>query len=575
MNNKSNGKSRWTRWSGLIGGAWIALAALLAAALPAAAKTPAEKADAFLVGLIKANDPGVAVLVAQGGKILFEKGYGLADREHHVPVSPQTTFLIASVTKQFTASAILKLQEEGKLSVDDKLSKYIPDFPRGNEVTLRHLLTHTSGIHSYTVEPGFRNEVTNATTIEAIIEAMKKYPYDFDPGAKWHYDNAGYRLLGYIVEKVSGQSYGDFLRENFFQPLGMTNTGVYGAHADLPHEALGYCLGTNGFTRPLNFDMSWWGGAGAIYSTVEDLYRWNEGLFNGRVLDAASLQAAFTPVKENEAQVNSDSGYGFGWEVRRARGLRVIWHNGGLDGFRSMLLRAPDEKFTVAVLANAEPGRPNAIPELVAGEVGHFFLADKLAPLPTVNQQVSRKSYDALTGLYELDGKILTISRRGRHLFEQIGEGPGTEIFPESDLRFFSKTDTRITFAKDSSGKAVTLIFRTPDDLELAAPRAQAIAEAKVNPAVYDSLVGKYDYGDSAVDAEGRKVGTLTVTRKGNRLFTQFPGQPKAEIFPKSETEYFWKAGIAQLTFVKDAAGKVTKVIHHQDGQNIDAPKIQ
>src|SRR5215472_4123668 len=214
--------------------AMMTRATLLAAALPATAATaearPAasQKADALLSGLIETNDPGLAVLVAQNGKILFEKCYGLADREHTVPVTPLTTFRIGSVTKQFTASAILKLQERGKLSVNDKLSKYIPDFPRGDEVTLRHLLTHTSGIHSYTDNPDdFLSRVTNATTTLAIIEELKKHkpPYDFDPGTKWSYDNSGYLLLGYIVEKVSGQSYGDFLHENFFQPLGMTNTG--------------------------------------------------------------------------------------------------------------------------------------------------------------------------------------------------------------------------------------------------------------------------------------------------------------------------------------------------------------
>lgn len=540
-----------------------------------AAETSSEKADALLAGLVETNDPGLAVLVAQDGKILFENGYGLADRERHVPVTPQTVFLIGSITKQFTATAILKLQEEGKLSVNDKLSKYIPDFPRGDEVTLRHLLTHTSGIHSYTAVPGFLNGVTNATTIEAIIEAMKKDPYDFDPGTKWLYNNAGYRLLGYIVEKVSGQSYGDFLRENFFQPLGMTNTGIYRAQAGLPHEALGYGLGTNGFRRPLNWDMSWYGGAGELYSTVEDLYRWNEGIFNGRVLDADSLKAAFTPVKEYEEQVNSDSGYGFGWEVRRVRRLRVIWHDGSLNGFHSMLVRVPDEKLTMAILANAEPGRTNAIPKLLAGQLGKIFLADKLAPLPIVDTNVSPKSYDALTGLYKLSGKIMTISRRGPHLFEQLGDEPEIEIFPESDTRFFVKgADVQFTFVKDSSGKAVKLIFRTGDGIDLAAPLAKDITEVKVDPAVYDSLVGKFDCGNAIVDDYGNAV-ALTVTREGNRLFAQFTGQPKFEIFSKSETEYFSKVVDAQVTFVKDAAGKVTKAIFHKDGQSIDAPKIQ
>ncbi len=356
-----------------------------------AAKTPSEKADAWLAGLIQTNDPGFAVLVAQNGKILFEKGYGLADREHDVLVTPQTSFRIGSMTKQFTASAILKLQEEGKLNVEDKLSKYIPDFPRGNDVTLRQLLTHTSGIHDYSPEPAHWSDVAKPTTTEALIELIKKqkHLYDFDPGTKWSYDNSGYTLLGYIVEKVSGQSYGEFLRATFFLPLGMTNTGVYRAHLGLPHEAQGYSLGTNGFEPPFYIDPSWNGGDSALYSTVEDLYCWNEGIFNGRVLHAASLKAAFTPVAMETGQLNSGNGYGFGWFVGRYRGLRDISHGGGIPGFSSLLLRLPDEKFTVVVLANALGGRPNALPHDLVYQMVDIYLADKLALPAIANTNVS------------------------------------------------------------------------------------------------------------------------------------------------------------------------------------------
>lgn len=543
----------------------MALAALLAVALPATAETPSEKADALLAGLIKTNDPGLAVLVAQDGKILFEKGYGLADRKHHVPITPQTIFCIGSITKQFTASAILKLQEGGKLSVTNKLSKYIPVFARGDEVTLRELLNHTSGIHD---DSGSWNLVANDST-EAVTDAMKKATYDFDPGTKWSYDNSGYVLLGYIVEKVSGQSYGDFLRENFFQPLGMTNTGVCRANFDLPHEALGYDLETNGFEPALNTNPSSFGGAGALYSTVEDLYRWNEGIFNGRVLDAVSLQTAFTPVKMDENQdTNSSSGYGFGWMIRNYYGMQEIWHNGGVSGFESCLIRLPDAKLTVAVLANSYPGNPNDDPDRAARRLVKIFLAGKFAPLPLVNTRVSPKSYDALTGRYEIMGAIMVISRRGAHLFGQLAAQPESkaEIFPESATNFFTKLDSRFAFVKDSSGKAVKLIVHTYDGIEADASRAKDIAEAKVDPAVYDNLVGQYDYGNGVV---------LTVTRKGNHLFAQLTGQPMFEIFPESETTYFWKVMDAQVTFVKDATGKVTRAIHHHNGHTIDAPKIQ
>jgi CubicO group peptidase (beta-lactamase class C family) len=550
---------------------------LLVAASPAAEETPSQKAAALLDGLIDTNSPGLAVLVAQDGKILFEKGYGLADRQHNVPIIPQTTFCIASVTKQFTAAAILKLQEQGKLNTRDKLSKHIPDYPRGNEVTLRHLLTHTSGIHNYNDDPAFIERVTNRTT-DAIVEAMKKQPYDFDPGTKWRYANSDYMLLGCIVEKVSGQSYEDFLRENFFQQLGMTNTSVYVFHERpaLPNEAVGYGLGTNGFEPAPDLDWSWFGGAGALCSTVEDLYLWNEGLFNGRVLNAASLKTAFTPVHTRKHQINSDTGYGFGWGVSRYRGLRMIWHPGGGPGFSSMLARVPNEKFTVAILANAMPGSTNANPNVLACQLMNIFLADKLVPLPTVNTNISPKSYDALIGRYDFIppqawgpywGYILTIARRDGHLFSQIGNDPEQELFPRSQTEFFWKEggDAGITFVKGTRGKAVRLIFHQ-SGIATTAPRVKDITEAKVDPAVYDSLAGKYDYCYGTA---------LTIMRDGDHFFAQLDGQPKYEFFPKSETEYFSKAVDAQITFVKNPAGKVTRAIVHQGDEAIVVAKLQ
>jgi CubicO group peptidase (beta-lactamase class C family) len=484
--------------------------------------------------------------------------------EHHVPITPQTTFRIASVTKQFTAAAILKLQEEGKLSVEDKLSKYIPDFPRGDEVTLRHLLTHTSGIREY-----LSNQPDIATTTEAIFDKIKKCGYDFDPGAKWSYSNSGYVLLGYILAKVSGQSYGDFLRESFFQPLGMTNTGIYYTHLDLPHEAIGYSLETNGFKRPnwpgADNQPSWVGGDGVLYSTVEDLYRWNEGIFNGKVLGTASLKAAFTPVetKENHAHYHPKGpGYGFGWEINLYRGLRGVSHSGSIPGFSSYLLRLTDEKFTLTVLANSQPGRPNAYSSETLRQLVEIFLADKLVPLPVVNTNVSPESYGALTGRYELAGKIMIISRRGTHLISQYSGQTEFEIFPKSNTEFFLKAfDAQITFVMDKSGKAVKFItHQGGDDLE-----ATRLKDIEVDPAVYDSLAGKYDYGHGVV---------LTVTREGSHLFAQLTGQQKWEIFPKSETEYFWMVVDAQITFVRDANGKVTKAIRLRNGQTLEAPKI-
>jgi CubicO group peptidase (beta-lactamase class C family) len=247
---------------------------------------------------IQYSSPGAAVLVAQNGRIVFQQGYGSADRKNYKRITSETKFRIGSITKQFTASAILLLQEQGKLRVDDRLSKFIPDYPRGNEVTLHHLLTHTSGIHNYTSKPEFWETVTDYRTPEEMIEFFKHDPYDFNPGERWSYSNSGYFLLGYIVEKVSGQSYSDFLKNQIFTPLAMHNSGIYGTEL-LTEEALGYSYKNNKVEKALDRDMSTAYVAGAIYSTVTDLYRWNEAVFNSKVLNTTSLKATFTPVPQD------------------------------------------------------------------------------------------------------------------------------------------------------------------------------------------------------------------------------------------------------------------------------------
>ena len=187
----------------------------------------ASQVDALFEGSVRSDTPGAAVLIARGGKIKLEKGYGLARVESRLPVTSETRFRIGSITKQFTAAAILKLEEEGELSVNDPVSKYIPDWPKGGEVTIRHLLTHSSGIHNFTAKPAFQTNVTVATSLEALISSFKNDPYDFAPGEKFLYSNSGYVLLGFIIEKVSGEAYASYLRRTFFEPLGMKNTGVY------------------------------------------------------------------------------------------------------------------------------------------------------------------------------------------------------------------------------------------------------------------------------------------------------------------------------------------------------------
>ena len=532
---------------------------------------PEKLVESLFSGLVKSDSAGAAVLVAQNGRVLFEKGYGLADVEKHAAATPETKFRIGSITKQFTAAAILKLQEEGKLSVNDKLSKFIPDYPRGDEVTIHHLLTHTSGIHSYTSKPEFMESVTAPAKTDAHIQSFKNDPYDFDPGRKWLYNNSGYFLLGYIIEKVSGESYGDFLRKKFFDPLAMKNTGVHASTAVLEHEALGYQFEDGKFKRALNWDMSKAGGAGALYSTVGDLHRWNEGVFNGKVLKEPTLKAAFTPVVTGDGDTTQpkESGYGYGWSIQKQRGLQEIAHGGGLHGFASYLLRLPKENFTVVVLANCAPPPPGVDPTGLAHEVSELYLGEKLASreTPKIDTKVSPKALDAVIGRYDYGMGILTVMKEGDKVFAQLTGQPKFEIFPKSETEFFWKVvEAEVSFVKNDKGE-VTKAIHKQGGQTINAPRMEDAKEAKVEPKAFDAYVGRYDYGG------GKAV--MTITREGNRLFAQLTGQPKFEVFPKSETEFFWKVVNAQVTFVKDKSGKVTKAIHEQSGQKLDAPRME
>ena len=529
---------------------------------------PETLLDNIFTELTKGQTPGAAVLVARNGQFLFKKGYGYASLEHRVPITSETKFRIGSITKQFTAAAILRLQEQGKLSVSDPLSKFTPDFPKGNEVTIHQLLTHTSGIHSYTSKPDFLQSVTVPVKPDDLIQSFKNDPYDFAPGAKWAYNNSGYFLLGYIIEKVSGQSYADYLKTQFFEPIGMSNTGVHDSRAILEQEATGYAQEGKTLTKALNWDMSRAGGAGALYSTVEDLYRWNEALFSGKVLSEPSLKAAWTPVKTASQEKSPEEGYGYGWGVVKFRGLLEIQHSGGLHGFTSHLSRYPTENFTVAILANAVPPLPGLFPGELSHDIAQIYLGAKMESRPSLKaiSSLSSEVLDRYTGRYDYGGPILTVTREGNRLFAQLTGQPRFEIFPKSETEFFWKiVEAQVRFVQDSQGQVVKAIHRQGGTV-IEAARLEETRVAQVNPAALEAYTGKYDYG------QGR---TMIISREGDRLFAQLSDQPKFEIFPKSDTQFFWRVVNAQITFVKDANGKVTKGIHEQGGQTLEVRKIE
>ncbi len=526
--------------------------------------------DALFEEPTQGDRPGAAVLVAQNGEILYQKGFGFANLEHHVPITPETKFRIGSVSKQFTAAAILKLQEDGLLSVADPLSKYLPDYPRGNEVTIHHLLTHTSGIHSFTGREDFLKRVTTEVSHEEQVEWFKNDPYDFDPGEKWLYNNSGYFLLSYLVEKISGETFDDYLKHQFFEPLGMKDTGVHHWSLILEHEATGYAYQDGKMKKSLDWDMSQAGGAGSLYSTVGDLFRWNEAIFGGQALSEESLKAAFTPATLNDGSVADAFGgeYGYGWMMMEERGLKEIAHGGGLDGFQSYLTRYPERNLTVAVLANAAPAPPGLTAGGSANEIAEIYLWGQMEDQESfaVNAAIDTSIYDDYVGRYDYGRAVLTVTREGNRLFAQLSGQPRFEIFPKSETEFFWKvTDAQVIFVRNEEGN-VTHVIHHQGGQENKALKLEDEEIAEVDPALYDAYVGDYDL---------KPMGTLSVTKEENRLFAQLTGQPKFEIFPRSATEFFPKVVNATIIFVKDEAGEVTKIILRQAGMTFEAPKIK
>lgn len=523
-------------------------------------------ADSLFINRIGEDEPGAAVLVARDGKVLYAKGFGYANLHNGQPVTQETIFRIGSITKQFTAAAILKLNEEGKLALDDKLTQFIPGYPRGDEVTIHHLLTHTSGIKSYTDEINFEDkEVTEPiASSEAHIESFKNKPYNFDPGTAWSYNNSGYFLLGYIIEKVSGHPYHDYLKENFFEPLGMDHTGVHYKDIALDNEALGYSFQDGKVNLAPDWEMSWAGGAGALYSTIGDLFKWNEAVFNGRVLQETSLHAAFTPVKLNNGD-EAQPAYGYGWMLGEFRGWKSVSHGGGLPGFITFLVRFPEQHVTIAVLTNASP--PNQLnPQQLAFDLaGMFFWEEMEAQRSFVtDSEVDYATYSDYEGRYDYQGMaVLTVTRKDDQLFARLSGQPEFEIFPEGDGKFFWKVvDAQVQFVRNSEGE-VTHAAHTQGGQTFEAPRMKDETPADIDPALFKKYVGSYELNGTPV----------AISQEDEGLFVQVTGQPRIQLFPRSETEFFMKEVAAYLTFVSNEAGEIEKIILHQGGAKFEISK--
>jgi CubicO group peptidase (beta-lactamase class C family) len=331
----------------------------------AAAQNTHDTVDHFIHGeMAKRHIPGLALLVIRDGQVVRNQGYGFANLEHQVPVKPETIFQSGSMGKQFTATAVMMLVEEGKIGLDDSITKYFPDAPATwKPVTIRQLLSHTAGFGDYPEKFNLQQDHTE----DDMLKVVESQPLAFAPGTSWAYSNLGYVTLGILIHRVSGQFYGDLLQERVFRPLGMTSTRIISERDIIPNRAAGYqwvkgeWKNQEWVAPTLNTTAD-----GSLYFNMVDLAKWDAALYTEKLLKRSSLELMWTPVKLNNGQPNSDN-YGFGWHMDSVRGHRVVEHGGQWQGFNTDISRYPDDKLTVVVLTNLDHCEPQEIAHGVAG----------------------------------------------------------------------------------------------------------------------------------------------------------------------------------------------------------------
>ncbi len=526
----------------------------------------AGQIDAMVAKIFQTGGPGAAALVIKDGKVLYRKAYGQADIELNVPIDPDMVFRLGSITKQFTAVCILMLMEQGKLTLQDEITKFLPDYPtQGKIITVEHLLTHTSGIKSYTGMPEWLPLWRKDFTVKELVDFFKNQPMDFAPGERWSYSNSGYILLGAIIEKASGMTYEEFLQKNIFGPLGMKHS-YYGNIAPIiPGRVLGYSKGKEGLVNSAYLSMTQPYAAGSLLSSVDDLAIWNDALLAEKLLPRKTLEKAFTSYKLKNGE---DTGYGYGWMMSDYQDHRIIEHGGGINGFLSYFLTMPEDHIFVAILTNSDIGE--RYPEPLAFKIAALALGKPY--LEPVAVKVAVKMLDPLVGVYTNEqNEDVYIKREGEKLFYQRAGGEKTEIFPTSATAFFFKDSfTRVEFLKDKKGlvtelKAIGRIGPTQSFKRTDKPFPAEKKEISLDPAVFDQYVGEYEIAPGMM---------ALVVKEGTRLMIQALGQDKNQIFPESETKFFLKVADIEVEFVKDQTGKVTGLILYQGGQKTNAKKI-
>jgi len=520
--------------------------------------------DELLGEAFPANEPGAAVLVARKGEILYQKAFGMASLELKVPMNAGNVFEIGSITKQFTAVAVLMLVEEGKLSLDDDITKFLPDYPtHGHHISIHHLLTHTSGIKSYTELEKWPAEWRRDFTPLEMIDFFKDEPMDFAPGERFLYNNSAYFILGYVIEKASGLTYEDFVEKKIFQALGM-NESRYGHKSELvPGRAVGYSNQGGNYVNAPYLSMTQPYAAGSLMSTVGDLYQWNMAVHQHRLVSASSLAKAQTDHKLN----NGDPiGYGYGWGISNIQGARSIEHSGGIFGYVSNGLYLPEEDLYVVILSNNDGKNVGEVSSRMAAiAIGRPYPSD----FPAI--EVPANELSQYTGVYRFEDEAeRTITLEGNSLYSQrTGSANRFKLVPYASGKFYYENDLAgIEFIPEGDGMSAVFENRgkkTSGRLtnEPVRPGRQEIS---LSPEQMAPFVGTFEIQPGF---------NIVFTLEDGQLMTQATGQEKFPVFPETPTKFFLKVVDAQVEFMADDTGGYGSIMLHQGGMSIPGRRVK
>lgn len=515
--------------------------ATLGPAAPALAQTPAAtaaatttagppkdfvaKARTLIQNYVAKNQFSGTVLVAAKGKPVFSEGFGFANRELNVKAGPDTVYRIASITKQFTAVAILQLQEQGKLSVDDLVSKYYDKAPPAwSRITIKHLLTHRSGIPSYTDQPSFLTDMRVEKTPEQLVAVTRDMPLQFEPGAQYRYDNSGYILLGWIIEKVSGEKYADYVQKHILDPLGMKRSGYDMPANIIPGRAAGYQVQGDAWINAPYLAMTQLYATGSLYSTTGDLLIWVEGLYADKIMSKASREAMMT---------DHGNGFGFGSIVWARDSHKYSGHSGNINGFASALTRYVDDKVTIIVLSNLQSG----VSDQLSVELFrlYFGIPDPPPPVPLKEVVVKTEVLDRYAGVYEFGpSETVTFFRFGDKIYTKVGRN-NVPLTATSETEFhYQPSNIKFVFPPgEGPAPGFTLVdgetethTRLPGD---AGKEPPPLVEVTVKPDVLAQYAGVYELAPGF---------DITLSVKDGKLYSQATGQGGAFLAAVSEREF-------------------------------------